>query len=126
MNGNNIIVYQQTGENTWTAIGATKTDTLKVDGEDIEISSATDADWKHFIGGRKSWSLNIGFLVTEVADIRKVLAVNTRVKIRIGGRTFAAATGLEGYALIKSCDMSLTRNALSQGSMQLIGDGPLT
>lgn len=125
MNGNNIIIYKQNGQN-WAAVGATKSNSLKVDGEDIEISSATDADWKHYIAGRKGWSLTIGFLVTEVADIRKVLTVNTRVKIRIGGRTFAAATGLEGYALIKSCDMSLTRNALAQGSMQLIGDGPLT
>ena len=115
----------QNGQN-WAAVGATKSDSLKVDGEDIEISSATDADWKHFIAGRMSWSLTIGFLVTQVADVRKVLTVNTRVKIRIGGRSFAAASGLEGYAIIKSCDMSLTRNALAQGSMQLLGDGPLT
>ena len=80
MNGNNIIVYQQNGT-SWTAIAATQSDELQVEGETIEISSATDSDWVHRIAGRKNWSLNVNWLVTEVADIRKVLTVNTRVKV---------------------------------------------
>jgi predicted secreted protein len=127
MNGNNIIVYTSSNNgSSWTAIAATKSDKLQVSGETIEISSATDADWQHIIAGRKSWGLNVNWLVTQVADVRKALAVNTRVKIRIGGRSFAAASGLEGYAIITQCEMAFTRGTLATGSLQMKGDGPLT
>ena len=127
MNGNNIIVYTSSNNgSSWTAIAATKSDKLQVSGETIEISSATDADWQHIIAGRKNWSLQVNWLVTQVADVRKALAVNTRVKVRIGGRSFAAASGLEGYAIITQCEMAFTRGTLATGSLQMKGDGPLT
>jgi hypothetical protein len=64
--------------------------------------------------------------VTAVADIRKVLTVNTRVKIRIGGRTFSSGSGLEGFALIRTAKVTATRGSLANGSFAFIGDGPLT
>ena len=126
-NGNNIIVYTSTDNGShWTAVAGTKSDEIQVDGETIEISSATDAEWKHHIAGRNSWSLQTSWLVTAVADIRKVLTVNTRVKIRIGGRTFSSGSGLEGYALIRTAKVTATRGSLANGSFAFIGDGPLT
>lgn len=125
MNGNNIIVYQQNGT-SWTAIAATQSDELQVEGETIEISSATDSDWVHRIAGRKNWSLNVNWLVTEVADIRKVLTVNTRVKVRIGGRSFSSSSGLEGFAFVTLAKLSAPNRALAKGAFSLKGDGPLT
>ena len=127
MNGNNIIVYQQQG-NSWRAIAATKSDTINVDGEQIEIATSTAAeqDWKKYIAGRKSWNLSVKWLVTEVADIRKVLLVNTRIKLRIGARSFSSSTGLEGYAWVKSANVNLTRGNLAEGNFQFLGDGALT
>lgn len=124
-NGNNIIVYQQSG-NDWVAIAATKSDEINVDAETIEIASATEQDWKRCVAGRKSWSLNVGWIVSEVADIRKVLTVGTRVKLRIGARTFAAASGLEGYAIVHTCKITMTRGNISNGSFSFVGDGGLT
>lgn len=125
MNGNNIIVYVLNGS-TWSAIAATKSDTLKVDGDQIEICSQSEQSWRQYMAGRSGWSLSAMFLVTEVADLRKVLSVNTRVKLRIGARTFSSSTGLEGYAIIKSMDIGMTRGGLAQGNIQFLGDGSLT
>jgi predicted secreted protein len=125
VNGNNIIVSQYNGS-SWVAIAATKSDELTVDGEQIEISDSSDSEWKHFIGGRKSWSLNVGWLVTQVADIRKVLTVNTRVQLRIGARTFASDTGLTGYAIVRTAKVTAQRGGLANGSFAFQGDGPLT
>ena len=123
-NGNNIIVsiYQN---NAWTAIAGTKSDDLQVNGEKIEISSATDAQWRHFIMGRMSWSLNVSWLVSAVADIRKVLLVNSRVQLRIGARDYSASTGIKGYALITDATIRATKGNLCQGSFVFSGDGPL-
>ena len=129
MNGNNIIVYQLV-DNSWVAIAATKSDEIQVDDEMIEIPSTTQADqgWKCYIAGRKSWSLNVSWLVTTVADIRKVLLVGTRVKLHIGARGWDGTTegGLTGFAYIKTCKATLTRNSLANGSFAFIGDGALT
>lgn len=126
-NGNNIIVYTSTNNGTsWTAMGATKSDKLQVSGETIEISSATDADWQHIISGRKSWNLNVSWLVTQVADVRKVLQVGTRVKVRIGARTYSGSSGVEGFAIITQNELAFTRGSLATGSLQMRGDGPLT
>lgn len=124
--GNNIIVYAQSGNN-WVAVAATKSDELQVDGETIEIASsdANDQTWRRCIMGRKSWMLNVGWLVTAVGDIRKVLDVGTRVKLRIGGRTFAAASGLEGYAWVKTCKVTANYGNLANGSFSFAGDGAL-
>ena len=127
MNGNNIIVYMQNGS-SWTAIAATKTDNIEVDGELIEIASdsQTDQQWKKHTAGRKSWSITVGFLVTAVGDLRKVLTANTRVKLRIGARTFSSSSGLEGYAWVKTVSLSAPRGSLSQGNIKFVGDGALT
>ena len=129
INGNNIMVYTWNGT-AWTAMAATRSDEIQVDGEPIEIASSdvNDADWKRHIIGRKEWSLNVSWLVTAVADIEKVLAVGTRVRVHIGqrGGYSGASGGLTGYALIQRAKVTNTRGALSNGTFQFIGDGALS
>jgi hypothetical protein len=92
----------------------------------LEKASSTQQDWKEFDPGRKSWSLNISWLVTAVSDINKVLLLGTKVKIHIDGRGYTGgATGLTGFALVKNCKMTLTRGNLAQGSLALQGTGEL-
>ena len=126
-NGNNIIVYQYNGSQ-WVAIAATKSDEIQVDCDTIEIASSTQADqqWTRRVAGRKSWSLSVGWLVSAVGDIRKVLTVGSRVQLRIGARTWAAGTGLTGYAIIKTAKVTAQRGALANGSFQFVSDGALT
>ena len=94
--GNNIIVLMG-----GTAIAGTKSDELKVDCKTIEIASSTDQGWAHYISGRKSWSLNVGWLLLANTDVRKALQVGTSVTIKFKGRGATDASGLSGSAIIK-------------------------
>jgi predicted secreted protein len=125
LNGNEIIVYVQSGQ-SWTAVAAAKSDELQGECDLIEKASATQQGWREYVAGRKGWSLNLSWLVVAVVDIKAVLQVGTRVKIRIGGRTFYSSTGLEGYAIVKMCKTNHTRGNLANGTFQFVGDGPLT
>lgn len=123
--GNNIVILVQNGQN-WEAIAATKSDRIQVNGEMIEINDPDSGQWRKFLMGKLSWALNIGWLVTQAADLRKVLLVGSRVKVRIGQSTFSASTGLEGYAYIQQCECGATINSLATGAFVLQGDGALT
>ena len=119
--GNNIIVYMG-----GTAIAGTKSDELKVDCETIKIASATNQDWEHIIAGRKSWSLNVSWLVLANTDVRKALQVGSTVTIKFKGRNATDANGLSGSAIIKTCKITAIRGNLAQGSFTFAGNGPLT
>ena len=125
VNGNNIVIMVQNGQN-WEAIAATKSDRIQVNGEMIEINDPDSGQWRKFLMGKLSWALSIGWLVTQAADLRKVLMVGSRVKVRIGQSTFSASTGLEGYAYIQQCECGATINSLATGAFVLQGDGALT
>lgn len=126
MNGNNILVYQSTDSGTtWAAIAGTKSDTIQVGSEMIPISSPDDGQWEHCIAGRKNWSLASGWLVADGVDLRKVLTVGTRVKLKIKGRGDTDGNGLVGFAWIQAAEITATRGNLSQGSFKFKGDGPL-
>ena len=119
--GNNIIVLMG-----GTAIAGTKSDELKVDCETIEIASATDQGWVHYLAGRKSWSLNVGWLLLANTDVRKALQVGSSVTIKFKGRGATDASGLSGSAIIKTCKITAVRGNIAQGSFSFVGNGPLT
>ena len=119
--GNNIIVYMN-GQ----AIAGTKSDEIQVDCETIEIASATDQGWAHYISGRKSWSLTVGWLVLANQDVRKALLVGSTVTIKIKGRGESDANGLSGSAILRTCKITATRGNLATGSFAFVGNGPLT
>ncbi len=115
--GNNIIVYMN-GQ----AIAGTKSDEIQVDTDTIEVASATNQDWVYRIAGRKSWSLNVGWLVLVNQDVRNVLLAGSVVTIRIEGR---GASGVTGAAILKTVKITATRGNLAQGSFAFVGNGPL-
>jgi predicted secreted protein len=119
--GNNIIVLMN-----GTAIAGTKSDELQVDCETIEIASSTDQGWAHYISGRKSWSLTVGWLVLANTDVRKALQVGSSVTIKFKGRSDTDANGLQGSAIINKCKITAIRGNLAQGSFSFVGNGPLT
>ena len=119
--GNNIIVLMN-----GVAIAGTKSDEIQVDCETIEIASATDQGWAHYISGRKSWSLTVGWLVLANQDVRKVLLAGSSVTIKIKGRGDTDANGLQGSAIIRTCKITATRGNLATGSFAFVGNGPLT
>ena len=119
--GNNIIVFMN-----GTAIAGTKSDEIQVESDTIEVASETDQDWVHRIAGRKSWSLNVGWLVLANQDVRKVLLAGSVVTIKIKGRSDTDANGVTGAAILKTVKITATRGNLAQGSFAFIGNGPLT
>ena len=121
INGNDIIVLMN-----GTVIAGTKSDELKVDCETIKIASATDQSWTHYIAGRKSWSLTVGWLLMANTDVRKVLQVGSSVTIKFMGRGATDANGLIGSAIIKTCKITAVRGNIAQGSFAFVGNGPLT
>ena len=118
--GNNIIVFMN-GQ----AIAGTKSDEIQVDSETIEIASATDQGWTHYLAGRKSWSLTVGWLVLANTDVRKVLLVGSSVTIKIKGRGESDSSGVSGSAILKTVKITATRGNLAQGSFAFVGNGPL-
>jgi predicted secreted protein len=121
INGNNIIVLMG-----GVAIAGTKSDELQVDCKTIEIVSATDQAWAHYISGRKSWSLTVSWLVLANTDVRKALQVGSSVTIKFKGRGDTDANGLQGSAIINKCKITAVRGNLAQGSFAFVGNGPLT
>lgn len=119
--GNNIIVYMN-GQ----AIAGTKSDEIQVESDTIEIASATDQEWTHYISGRKSWSLTVGWLVLANQDVRKMLLAGSVVTIKIKGRGESDANGVTGAAILKTVKVTATRGNLAQGSFAFVGNGPLT
>lgn len=110
---------------TWTTIAAARTDEIEVDGELMEIASRTQAGWREYIAGRKSWSVQTSYLVTLVSNIREVLQVNTRVRLRIGGTNMSTGEYLTGYAWIRKQKLTAPNGGLANGTVVFQGDGPL-
>ena len=121
INGNNIIVLSG-----GTAIAGTKSDELQVECETIEIASSTDQGWTHYLAGRKSWSLTVGWLLLATTDVRKALTVGSTVTIKFKGRNATDANGLQGSAIIRTCKITAVKGNLAQGSFQFVGTGPLS
>ncbi len=119
--GNNIIVLMN-GQ----AIAGTKSDEIQVDSENIEIASATDQAWTHYLAGRKSWSLTVGWLVLANTDVRKVLLAGSVVTIKIKGRGESDSSGVTGSAILKTVEVTAVRGNLATGSFAFVGNGPLT
>ena len=122
--GNNIIVQIQNG-NTWSIIGAARTDEIQVDGELMEVANKTSGQWRQFIASRKTWSVQTNHLVTYAANIRELLSVGTRVKLRIGPATMGTGEYVTGFAWIKSQKLSAPINGLASGVIVFQGDGAL-
>lgn len=119
MNGNNIIITKN-----GTAIAATKSHEIQSGCQTIPISSAQDSDWEHLIAGRKSWSVNVNFLVLAASQLDSVLEVGDTVTLVISDRN--ATKSISGSAIVVTCRETFTRGNIAQGTFQFQGTGPLS
>lgn len=124
--GGDIIIYKWTGT-AWEAIAKTRSDELQTQCELLEKASATQQTWKEYDPGRAEWGLNVGWLITQAADINKLLEVRTRIKIHVGasGGYSGGAGGVTGFAIVQQCKLTLNQGHLATGSFVAKGDGPL-
>ena len=100
-------------------IAAAKSCTIHRHADSEEVASANDQDHKHYIAGRKGWSIDLQYFVsTDGVTLEEGTMYNIQVAIG-SGVTWA------GQALCTDCDITGTQGNLSQGSIKLLGSGPL-
>lgn len=106
-------------------IAATKSQEIQTECETIEISNPSAGDWRKFLAGRKSWSVNVNFLVLAASDLAKLLNVGTSYTVTIKGRG-NNQPNVSGTAILTQCKQTYTRGNLCVGSFQFRGTGALS
>lgn len=118
MNGNNIIISVN-----GTAIAACKSGELQSGCDTIEISSASQSEFKEFLAGRAEWSINTNYLVTAAANLEDVLKVRSTVTISVSDRD--GDVTMQGTAIVVNCKQTFSRGAVANGSFQFKGTGAI-
>ena len=124
--GNNIIIGCETSPGVFTPFYASKSSTIQVGSETIEISSPTTGLWRDYIAGRKNWSITTSFLLLALWHATDTLtAVGQTFHIRIYDRTDSSRY-MDGRAILKTAKVTATRGNLVQGSWEFVGCGELS
>lgn len=124
INGNNVYIGYLSG-GSYTIIAGTKSNEINVQGETIEIASATQQQWREFIAGRKEWTMSVSFLLLNLAasDPTSPLNVLTSYTLRFMTRDGAY---IQGTAICTQCKLSSARGNLVNGTVSFKGTGALT
>lgn len=78
MLGKNLILYSD-----GVAVAASKSCTINVQCELMEVSSPTTGAWRTFLAGVKEWSVSCGVLVMAESVVSSALSVGTSVEIDV-------------------------------------------
>ena len=107
------------------AIAASKSCTIQESCETKEAGMKGSGQWKQYIAGRKSWTVETSFLVGNVTTIKSLLLqTGTKVTLNWKMRGEGADT-MTGTAIVTACKISGTRGSLVQGSFTFKGTGEL-
>lgn len=126
--GNNIFIATSDATlspGTSKIIAGTRSNTINTECGSIEIASSNvnDQEWTNIIKGRKSWSMTVGWLLLENADVQKVLKAGTFVTVYVKAGSTQLLTG---RALITKAELNLNHGNLATGSFSLKGSGALS
>lgn len=119
INGNNIIIKKD-----GMAIAGTRSHEIEVGGDLIEIASPATGSWRAYVTGRKSWTVNVSYLIPAVSNIRDILTVGTSYTLVISDRDNSSQ--MTGTAILKQAKQTYTRGSLVQGSFIFHGTSQLT
>lgn len=100
-------------------IAAAKSCTIHRHADALEVASASDATSKHYIAGRKEWSVDLAHLIST-SGVTLQEGQTYSIKVKVGN----TATWT-GTVLCVDCDIQAVNGNLSTGSIKLLGDGPL-
>lgn len=118
--GNNILITKD-----GTVIGSTRSNEIQSEAELIQISSPTTGEFKEYITGLKSWSVNVSYLIGTNGRLTDLLTVGNSYTLVLKPRG-SSAIAVSGTAILKTCKITATKGNLCQGSFQFVGTGPLT
>ena len=100
-------------------IAAAKSCTIHRHADAIEVASSTDGTSKHYIAGRNEWSVDLSYFVsTDGVSLQEGWTYSISMVIGSG-------VTWTGDVLCTDCDITGTMNNLSQGTIKLLGTGPL-
>ena len=116
--GRNIMVYLGT-----TLIAGLRSNDLQGDCDLIEKASPSSGQWREYEPGCKTWSVQTGFLVPAVANIKSLLTIGTTYTLVVKDRS--AGTLLQGTAICKSAKFGANIENLCTGTFAFQGTGPL-
>lgn len=125
MNGHEIVIYSGA-----TAIAATKMPNVKsheveTDSEAIEVANPDSGQWRQYVAGRKGWSVNVNYLVTNVANLSDLLEPGNTYTLIIRNQG-GTGTTLSGQALCVMAKQTYTQGNIVVGSYQFRGIGALS
>lgn len=105
------------------AIAASKTCSISLDVELIEVASTVGGDFREFIPGRLSWKVSTEQLISQFAS-NLLLATGQRVTLQITVKGDQDLTG-DGQAIVTSCRVSAARGSIAAGQFEFTGSGYL-
>ena len=105
-------------------VAMSKSCEIDVEGDEIEVTSATAADWREYIAGRKNWQVTVNYLVTAGNLATDIGKVGTTVTLKMKDGT--SGTPLTGSAIVRTARFTGTVGNLAQGTFQFRGTGSLS
>ena len=84
------------------AIAAAKSCSVKIQAKTNEVSSATDGEWEHSKVGRKSWSVSVGTLVTNISKNAQMVGTTVSLDIQLDGNAGKAFSGFVDNVTIET------------------------
>lgn len=102
-------------------IAAARSCEVNVEGEQIEISSPSDGQWRNYLAGRKGWSISVGYLLGAGTFPTEAEMVNTTVTLVVSDGTAM----MQGQAIVKSWKATGNIGNLANGSFVFLGTGAL-
>ena len=100
-------------------IAAAKSCTIHRHADSIEVASASDATSKHYIAGRKEWSIDLAYFVST-GGVSLQEGQTYSISVVVG-----SSVTWTGSVICTDCDITGSMGNLSQGSIKLLGNGPL-
>lgn len=99
-----------------------KSNDIKTHCNTIEKASSVQQQWVEIVAARKSWSLNVSYLVLSSTQVADLLYVGQTFDITIKSGTTNLLTG---KAILTDASNVATVGNLTQGSFALSGNGAL-
>lgn len=105
------------------AATAVKSQDIETQCATMEKASATQQEWEEHIAGRKSWSINIDYLVLVASQVEDLLKVGQEFDVTVRDRD--STYGVTGKAIMTNVHGVSSVGNLATGSFVLKGSGAL-
>ncbi len=115
LNGN-ILILKLNGE----PVAAVKSNDIETTSGLVEVASATQGQWREYIGGRKTWAMSATWLLLSSAAMASTLQVGQVFSAELVDRKIQNRT-VYGNAHLEVCKIQATNGNLVTGVFQLKG-----